>query len=78
MQPQDIEHSIKALKSLNDKASISLLIDGNYIGFQEYEMRVVDGATLIRSINSKGQCFGVFDVRSVAGVIDSNYDNRQL
>ncbi len=70
MQPQDITETVKVLKDQNKDARIVFIIDGIKVNTPDYELRLVNGATLIRIVSDSGQCAGVFDSRSVAGILD--------
>lgn len=80
MQPQDINSTFRALietaKAENRSAVITFIIDGLKVNTPDYELRLVDGATLIRILDLKGKCYGVFDVRSVAGIVDRNWNDK--
>ena len=73
MQPQDIEKAVKELNQRNKNADILAIIDGIKIYMPCFELHLVDGAIMLHILSDGGKkLFGIFDTRSVAGIIDGN------
>jgi len=71
MQPQDIEKAVCELTN-NESPNIIVIIDGVKIYMPKFELVLVDGAIMLKIMRKDGALFGVFDTRSVAGIMDAN------